>query len=100
MPNEPPAEIKAVIDTALGGFNDKDSPRYNSAFGGEVVIVDGIAPYPGPVQTLRAAGSPRQRSGRTISALLERIAYDKIITQRRRGWPCLRCPFRDALLLA
>ena len=45
MKNEVPAEIKALIDTALGGFNERNATRYNSAFGGEVVIVDGIAPY-------------------------------------------------------
>jgi hypothetical protein len=45
MPEELPAEIKALIDAVLGGFNDKNAARYSSAFGGEVVIVDGIAPY-------------------------------------------------------
>jgi ketosteroid isomerase-like protein len=45
MPNEPPAEIKALIDTVLGGFNSKDSALYNSAFGEDVVVIDGIAPY-------------------------------------------------------
>ena len=45
MPNEPPAEIKALIDRVLGGFNTKDSRLYNSAFGGDAVVVDGIAPY-------------------------------------------------------
>ena len=45
MPNEPPAEIKAVIDKVLGGFNNKDSVLYNSAFGGDAVVIDGIAPY-------------------------------------------------------
>ena len=49
MPNEPqkepPAEIKAVIETALGAFNDKNFSLFNSTFGGEVVIVDGFAPY-------------------------------------------------------
>lgn len=44
-PNEPPPEIKALIDTVLGGFNRKDSVLYNSAFGGDVVVIDGIAPY-------------------------------------------------------
>jgi predicted GNAT family acetyltransferase len=28
MPNEPPAEIKALIDTVLGGFNRKDSREH------------------------------------------------------------------------
>lgn len=45
MPNEPPAEIKAVIDTVLGGFNNKDSVLYNSAFSRDAVVIDGIAPY-------------------------------------------------------
>jgi ketosteroid isomerase-like protein len=80
MPNEPPAEIKAVIDTALGGFNDKDSARYNSAFGGEVVIVDGIAPYrwTGP----NAQGrwfAEAEKWAHDLGVAEERIAYDKII---------------------
>lgn len=45
MPNEPPAEIKALIHTVLGGFNSKDSVLYNSAFSGDAVVIDGIAPY-------------------------------------------------------
>jgi ketosteroid isomerase-like protein len=45
MPNELPAEIKAVIDTVLGGFNHKDSALYSSAFGRDAVVIDGIAPY-------------------------------------------------------
>lgn len=45
MPNEPPAEIKALIDTVLCSFNGKDSAQYNSAFGGDAVVIDGIAPY-------------------------------------------------------
>lgn len=48
-PNEPqkeaPAEIKALIETALGAFNDKNLTLFNSTFGGDVVIVDGFAPY-------------------------------------------------------
>ena len=31
IPNEPPAEIKAVIDKALDGFNSKDSALYTNA---------------------------------------------------------------------
>ena len=45
MPNEPPTEIMAVIDTVLGGFNNKDSVLYNSAFSVDAVVIDGIAPY-------------------------------------------------------
>ena len=45
MPNEPPAEIKAVIDRLLGGFNNKDLEMYNSAFSRDAIVIDGIAPY-------------------------------------------------------
>jgi ketosteroid isomerase-like protein len=45
MPNELPGEIKALIDTVLGGFNGKDSALYSSAFSGDAVVIDGIAPY-------------------------------------------------------
>ena len=42
---EPPAEIRALIDAVLGGFNSKDAVLYNSAFGADAVVIDGIAPY-------------------------------------------------------
>ena len=45
MPKEPPAEIMALINTVLDGFNRKDSAVFNSVFGGDVVIVDGFAPF-------------------------------------------------------
>ena len=45
LPNEPPVEINALIDRVLGGFNGKDSVLYNSAFGRDAVVIDGIAPY-------------------------------------------------------
>jgi len=45
VPNEPPAEIKALIDKVLSGFNNKDSALYTSAFGSDAVVIDGIAPY-------------------------------------------------------
>lgn len=45
MPNELPAEIKAAIDMVLGGFNNKDSVLYTSAFSRDAIVIDGIAPY-------------------------------------------------------
>lgn len=45
MPYEPPAEIKALIDKVLDGFNRKDSALHNSGFSGDAVVIDGIAPY-------------------------------------------------------
>ena len=49
MPDEPqkqpPAAIKALIEIALGAFNDKNLPVFTSTFADNVVIVDGFAPY-------------------------------------------------------
>ena len=45
MSNELLAEIKAVIDMALTAFNSKKGALFESTFGGEVVVVDGMAPY-------------------------------------------------------
>lgn len=45
MSKEPPAEIMALINTALDAFNRKNSAVFNSVYGGDVVIVDGFAPF-------------------------------------------------------
>ena len=79
-PTEPPAEIKALIDKALDGFNRKDSALYNSAFGADAVIVDGMAPYrwTGP----NAQGrwfADAERWAHELGVADESIAYDKFI---------------------
>jgi len=45
MPEGPPAEITALIDAVLSGFNSKNAALYTSAFGDDVVIIDGFAPF-------------------------------------------------------
>ena len=45
VPSEVPSEIQALIDKLVGGFNNKDSALYNSAFSGDAIVIDGIAPY-------------------------------------------------------
>lgn len=45
MPEEAPAEITALINTALDAFNRKDSATFKSVFRGDVVIIDGFAPF-------------------------------------------------------
>jgi ketosteroid isomerase-like protein len=45
MPKKPLPEIMALINTSLDAFNRKDSIGFNSAYGGDVVIVDGFAPF-------------------------------------------------------
>ena len=80
MPNEAPAEIKAVIDSALGGFNSKDSAMYNSAFGADVVIVDGMAPYrwTGPNAQSRWFADA-EKWAHDLGVADENIAYDRIV---------------------
>ena len=45
MPHELPGEIQRLIDKVVSGFNNNDSALYNSAFGSDAVVIDGIAPY-------------------------------------------------------
>jgi ketosteroid isomerase-like protein len=79
-PNELPAEIKPLIDKALGGFNSKDSAMYNSAFSADVVIVDGMAPYrwTGP----NAPGrwfADAEKWAHDLGVADENITYDKVV---------------------
>jgi hypothetical protein len=45
LPNEPPAEIKALIDAHINGFNTHDDDLFLGVFGDTAIIIDGIAPY-------------------------------------------------------
>src|SRR5215831_6385594 len=79
MPNELPAEIEALIDTVLGGFNHKDSALYTSAFSGDAVVIDGIAPYrwSGPNAPARWF-SDAEKWVHDFGVESETIAYDTI----------------------
>jgi hypothetical protein len=77
-PTEAPAEIKALIDKALDGFNRRNSAQYNSAFGADIVIVDGMAPYrwTGP----NAQGrwfADAEKWAHHLGVADEKIAYDR-----------------------
>lgn len=41
----PPAEIQALIDSHINGFNDQNTELFLSVFGETAIIIDGIAPY-------------------------------------------------------
>lgn len=45
MSQEARNEIIALINTALDAFNRKDSETFKSVYGGDIVIVDGFAPF-------------------------------------------------------
>ena len=79
-PNQPPVEIKALIDKALRGFNSKDSALYCSAFAQDAVIVDGMAPYRwtgpnGPGRWFADA----EKWAHDLGVADENIGYDRII---------------------
>src|SRR5215831_5171174 len=98
MPSELPAEIEAPIDKVLGGFNNKDSELYNSAFGADAVVIDGIAPHRWIGSNAQApASSPTQRSGCTTSVSRTRPPYATRSYTPQSSELCLRCHFRDAL---
>jgi hypothetical protein len=42
---EPPAEIMTLIDTVFKAFNTKDCALLYSAYVGNLVVIDGFAPY-------------------------------------------------------
>jgi hypothetical protein len=43
--SKPPAEIQALIDAHINGFNTQDSDLFLSVFGDTAIIINGIAPY-------------------------------------------------------
>ena len=45
MTSTPPAEIQALIDAHIKGFNTQDDDLFLSVFGDTAIIIDGIAPY-------------------------------------------------------
>ena len=80
MPNEPPAEIKSLIDTVLGGFNGKNSAQYASAFSEDAVVIDGMAPYrwTGPNAPARWF-SDAEKWAHDLGVENERITCDSIV---------------------
>ena len=45
MPKELPSEIMALIGTVFKAFNSKSSTLFKSVYGGDVVVIDGFAPF-------------------------------------------------------
>ena len=45
MTSTPPAELQALIDAHIKGFNSQDDKLFLSVFGDTAIIIDGIAPY-------------------------------------------------------
>jgi hypothetical protein len=44
-PLQPPADLQALIDGHINGFNTQDTALFLSVFGDTAIIIDGIAPY-------------------------------------------------------
>ncbi len=45
MAEELPGELKALIDAVFKAFNSKNSTLLNSVYGGDLVVIDGFAPF-------------------------------------------------------
>src|SRR3954447_14360832 len=43
--NDLPPEVKAIIETVFKAFNSKDVALLKSVYAGDLVLVDGFAPY-------------------------------------------------------
>jgi hypothetical protein len=43
--NNPPAEIQALIDAHIKGFNTQVDKLFLSVFGDTAIVIDSIAPY-------------------------------------------------------
>ena len=79
MPKEPPEEIMGLIKTALDAFNRKDSAAFNSVYGGDVVIVDGFAPFRwiGPGAEVRW-GADAETWGKAGGVVKEHMSFEGI----------------------
>jgi hypothetical protein len=95
-PTEPPAEIMALINTALEAFNRKDAAVFNSVFGGDVVIVDGFAPFRwiGP-DALARWWADAETWGKAGGVVKEHISFDGIRRTEVSGTRGYAVLFRD-----
>ena len=78
LPSQLPTEIKSLIDNLVGGFNRKDAALYNSAFGGDVVVIDGMAPYRWTGQNAQGRWfADAEKWAHDLGVADENIAYDR-----------------------
>lgn len=75
--SKPPAEIQALIDAHINGFNTQDTDLFLSVFGETAIIIDGIAPYrwlnpDAPANWLADVGKWREDLGVTS----EHLSYE------------------------
>ncbi len=95
-PTEPPAEIMALINTVFDSFNRKDAAVFNSVFGGDVVIVDGFAPFrwigPGAAARWWADAETWAKAGGVAK---EHLFFEGIRSLGGKWHPRIRCAFRD-----
>ena len=86
-------------NTVLSGFNSKDSARYTSAFGGDAIVIDGIAPYcwTGPNAPNRWF-SDAEKWVHEFGVENETIVCDRIVHAAVVGLRAYVVLFRDALL--
>src|SRR5262245_6385680 len=77
MTSTPPAELQALIEAHINGFNTQDTALFLSVFADTAIIIDGIAPYRwlnpnGPANWLADVEKWRENLGVTA----EHLAYE------------------------
>ena len=81
-----PVEIKALIDSVLDGFNSKNAVQYGTAFGGEVVIIDGMDPYRWTGHDAQGRWfADAERWAHALCVTNETITYDSIVQSQVEG---------------
>lgn len=78
--SKPPAEIQALIDAHIKGFNTQDDAVFLGVFGETAIVIDGIAPYRwmnpnGPAKWLADVAKWRENLGVTYENLDARLSF-------------------------
>src|SRR5262245_14236025 len=80
MTTQLPADLQALIDAHINGFNTQDTALFLSVFGETAIIIDGIAPYrwlnpDGPATWLADVEKWREQLGVTHEHLSYELGF-------------------------
>jgi hypothetical protein len=76
----PPAELIALVESHVEGFNTHDDDRFLGVFGDDAIVIDGIAPYlwlnpDGPAKWLADVEKWRKDFGVTAERLDYQLSF-------------------------
>jgi len=74
---QPPAELEALIEAHIKGFNTQDDDLFLGVFGETAIIIDGIAPYRWVNQNARAKWlADVEKWRKDLGVTYEHLAYE------------------------